>query len=217
MSEEILIKISLFKSMKTKVLAIVGSHRKNGNSYSLAKTVLESVDADYDIIQLADKQVEFCNLCEECMDKDCVLGDDVNRILTKMKKADAVIFIMPKYLVAPSKFLAFLERLDTIVHMRRHMGYGGPPRNPDYNLILGQKPFCVFALSGTGKFSKVALQTVVDYIESLGLRLVKHDHPPFIAVNVKAGDDKGEVLRNKAAIEQCKDLVQKVIVSAKRQ
>lgn len=215
-SEEILTKTNLLGYMKPRVLAIVGSHRKNGNSYSLAKTVLESVDAEYDIVQLANEEIEFCNLCEECIDKDCVLDDDVNNILVKMKKADGVIFIVPKYLVAPSKFLAFLERLDTIVHMRRHMGYGGPPRNPDYNLISGQKPFCVFALSGRGKFSKAVLQTVVDYIESLGLRLVKHDYPPFIAVNVRAGDDKGEVLRNKTAIKQCKDLVEKVIVSAKR-
>lgn len=55
-----------------------------------------------------------------------------------------MIFAVPKYLDAPSKFLAFLERLDTIVHMRRHMGYGGPPKNRDYVLFSDQKPFCVF-------------------------------------------------------------------------
>jgi multimeric flavodoxin WrbA len=216
MSKEILAKISLLNSMKTKLLAIVGSQRKNGNSYSLAKTVLESFDADHDIIQLADKKIEFCNLCEECIDKDCVLEDDFNEILAEMKKADGIILAVPKYLTAPSKFLAFLERLATIVHIRRHMGYGGPPKNPDYRLFSEQKPFCVFALSGTGKFNKRDLRNFTDYTESLGLTLVSHDHPPFIAVNVKAGDDKGEVLKNKAAIERCRKLAQKVIMSTKK-
>jgi hypothetical protein len=124
---------------------------------------------------------------------------------------------LPKYLLAPSKFLAFLERLDTIVHMRRHIGYSGAPRNPDYKLFPEPKPFCVFALSGTGEFKKETLETVVEYIETLGLTLIKHDHPPFLAVSVKAGDERGEVLRNKAALDQCKNLAQKVIASTRRQ
>lgn len=130
--------------MKAKLLAIVGSHRRNGNSYLLAKTVLQSVDADADIIQLADRKIEFCNLCEKCVDKECVLEDDFNEIFAMMKKADGVVFSVPKYLAASSKFLAFLERLATIVHMRQHRGYGGAVRSPDYKLFSDQKPFCVF-------------------------------------------------------------------------
>jgi multimeric flavodoxin WrbA len=202
--------------MKPKLLAIVGSHRKNGNSYALVKAVLNSLNADFGIIQLADKKVDFCILCDKCINQDCVLEDDVNWLLAEMRKADGIIFALPKYLDVPSKFLAFLERLNTIVHMRRHNGYSGPPQKPDYELILDRKPFCLFALSGTGKFSKKDLWTVVEYIESLGLTLVKHANPPFIAVNVKAGDEKGEVLKNNTAVKQCKELAQKVIVSAKR-
>jgi multimeric flavodoxin WrbA len=202
--------------MKPRLLAIVGSHRKNGNSYALVKAVLNSLDADFRMIQLAEKKVDFCTLCEKCIDQDCVLEDDVNWLLAGLRKADGIIFAVPKYLDAPSKFLAFLERLNTIVHIRRHGGYGGPPVRPDYMLIEDKKPFCLFALSGTGKFSKKDLRTVVEYIESLGLSLVKHDYPPFIAVSVKAGDEKGEVLKNDVAVRQCKDLAQQVLVSAKR-
>lgn len=79
---------------RTKLLAVVGSQRKNGNSYLLAKTVLESFDAESEIVQLADKEIEFCNLCEECVDKDCILHDDLNQILTEMKEADAIIFAL---------------------------------------------------------------------------------------------------------------------------
>ena len=203
--------------MKPKILGIVGSHRKNGNSYVLVKKVLESMDANHEIVQLADKQIQFCTLCERCVEKDCAIEDDVNQILAKMQKADGFVFAVPKYLDAPSKFLAFLERLDTVVHMRRHAGYSGSPKNPDYALIPGQKPFCLFALSGLGKFNKKNLQPVVEYTESLGLRLVKHNLPPFIAVNVRAGDEKGEVLENKRAIDECKTLAEKVLSLAAKQ
>lgn len=203
--------------MKTKLLAIVASQRENGNSHSLAKTVLESVDTDSRIVQLADEHIEFCTACEECVDNDCVLEDDFNKVLAEMKNADGIIFVVPKYLTVPSKFLAFLERLTTIVHMRRFMGYAGEVKNPTYRLFSGKKPFAVFALSGTGRFKKENLRTIVDNIEYLGLTPVRHDHPPFLAVNIKAGDQKGEVLKNKAAINQCRKLAQKVAASAKTQ
>lgn len=197
--------------MKPKILAIIGSHRKDGNSYSLVKAVLESTGVDCEIVQLAEKHVEFCNLCGQCIDNDCVLEDDVNGILAKMKSGHGFVFAVPKYLDAPSKFLAFLERLNTVVHMRRHMGYSGPPKNADYQLISGQKPFCLYALSGRGKFGKRDLQTIVEYIESLGLKLVKHDLPPFVALNVRAGDEKGQVLNNEAAVGQSRRLARKVV------
>jgi multimeric flavodoxin WrbA len=211
-----LMKIGLIMSMKTKLLAIVGSHRKNGNCYALAKSILDSTSSKFRIIQLASKKIEFCVLCEKCVHEDCVLTDDLNQILAEMKKADAIMFIFPKYLLASSKFLAFLERLDTIVHMRKHKGYKHTFTEPNYRLLPKQQPFCVFALSGTGRFKRETLRTVVEYIESLGLTLVSHDRPPFIAVNVRAGDEKGEVLKNKAALKQCTELTKKVIKSIKK-
>jgi multimeric flavodoxin WrbA len=211
-----LMKIGLIMSMKTKLLAIVGSHRKNGNCYALAKSILESTSCKSRIIQLASKKIEYCVLCEKCVHEDCVLTDDLNQILAEMKKADAIMFIFPKYLLASSKFLAFLERLNTIVHMRKHKGYKHTFTEPNYRLLPKQQPFCVFALSGTGRFKKETLRTVVEYIESLGLTLVSHDRPPFIAVNVRAGEEKGEVLKNKAALKQCTELTKKVIKSIKK-
>jgi multimeric flavodoxin WrbA len=195
---------------KTKLLAIIGSQRKNGNSYLLAKTVLDSTEADYEIIQLADKDIEFCNICEKCLSSDCSLEDDFNQILEKMKTADGIVFVVPKYLFLASKFLCFLERLATIQHMREHAGYKIAFKNPDYKLFPTKKPFCIFATSGTGKVEKETLQIVADYIDGLGLKLVPHNLPPFLAVSVKAGDNIGEVLRNKEGIDECKKMIEKL-------
>jgi multimeric flavodoxin WrbA len=195
---------------KLNLLAIVGSQRRNGNSYSLAKAVLDSVDADYEIVQLADRVIAFCNLCEKCISDDCVLEDDFNEILEKMKHADGIVFVLPKYLFVASKFLCFLERMDTIDHMRKHAGYERTFQNPDYKLF-SEKPFCMFITSGTGKVEKQTLQIVADYIQGLGLRLIRYDKPPFLGVSVKAGDRKGEVLSNKQGIEECRRLAQKLL------
>jgi len=204
-----------FMKSKANLLAIVGSQRRNGNSYSLAKAVLNSVDANYEVVQLADKKIQFCNLCEKCISDDCILKDDFNMILEKMKHADGIVFAVPKYLFVASKFICFLERLDTIDHMRKHAGYERTFKNPDYKLFT-EKPFCIFFTSGTGSIEKKTQQIVVDYTESLGLKLIRHDKPPYLGINVKAGDRKGNVLSNKQAIKECKRLVEKLIDSIKK-
>jgi len=204
--------------MKTKVrlLAITGSQRMNGNSYYLVKTVLDSLTVSYKTIQLAEKNIGFCTLCEHCKDgSDCNLQDDFNDILKEMQSADGLVFSLPKYLFVGSKFLAFLERLDTLVHMRRYGGYEHKPRNPNVELFSG-KPFCVFLTSGTGQVENEILRITEEYIEALGLKPVFSDEPPHLGVNVRAGDSKGEVLHNKKAIEECRRIVAKMVDSTKK-
>ncbi|MDH5450440.1 MAG: flavodoxin family protein [Candidatus Bathyarchaeota archaeon] len=196
------------------LLAIVGSQRSNGNSYALTKVVLDSEDANYQIVQLADKKIEFCNICEKCISDDCPLEDDFNQVLEKMKHADGIVFVIPKYLFVPSKFLCFLERLDTIDHMRKHAGYERTFKNPDYSLFT-EKPFCMFVTSGTGNVEEQTLKIVADYIQVLGLRPIRYNNPPFLGISVKAGDRKGEVLGNEQGITECKRLVEKLINSLK--
>jgi multimeric flavodoxin WrbA len=199
--------------MKTKVnlLAIIGSQREKGNSYYLAKAVLESLPVNYKTIQLAEKNIGFCTLCEQCKDgSDCILEDDFNEILKEMQSADGLVFSLPKYLFVGSKFLAFLERLDTLVHMRRHGGYEHKTEKTKSELF-STKPFCIFFTSGTGHVENEILRITEEYIEALGLKPVFSDETPHLGVNVKAGDAKGEVLHNKEAMEECGRFVARMI------
>jgi multimeric flavodoxin WrbA len=200
---------------RPKLLALVGSQRKSGNSYALAKTVLESTDADSEIVELANVTVDFCDVCEKCADGDCVLQDGFNGILEKMRRADGIVFSVPKYLFVGSKFLCFLERLATVNHMREHGSYERSFRNPEYRLFEAAKPFCVLVGSGTGKVERQTVKTVAEYLESTGLRLIRHDKPPFFGVSIKAGDRRGEVLDNERGLAECRRLVRKVVNSIK--
>jgi len=198
------------------LVAITGSQRKNGNCYLLAKTILESIEADYEIIQLAEKEIKFCDLCGECIKSDCVVKDDLGQIFKKMKKADGIVFVIPKYILFPSKFLCFLERLANIGHFRRHIGYKRTFKNPDYRLFSEKKPFCIFAVSDSEKIEKEDLRDVTEHIEGLGLKLIPYDLPPFFGFNVQGGEDKGEIFEDEKGIEECKRLIKNFVNSIKK-
>jgi len=199
--------------MKPKILAIIGSHRKNGNSYALIKTILDNMDVDTQIVQLANREIQFCTLCEKCVNDDCMLQDDLNETLHAMREADGLVFAVPKYLFHASKFVAFLERLATINHMRQYRGYERGPKK-DYRLFSG-KPFCMLTTSGTGRTETEIVKTTTEYIQGLGLTMVQHDHEPFLGANIATGDIIGDVMRNKETIEESRRLVERLINSIK--
>nr|MDO8098854.1 NAD(P)H-dependent oxidoreductase [Candidatus Njordarchaeota archaeon] len=200
---------------KVRLLAVTGSQRTSGNCYLLAKRILGSIEADYEIIQLAQKEIEFCDLCGKCMKNDCALRDDLCQIFEKMRRADGIVFVIPQYIFFPSKFLCFLERLRNIGHFRTHMGYKRTFTNPEYRLFSEKKPFCVFTISDSEKIEE-DLKAVTEHIEGLGLRLILHDLPPFFGVNVHCGEDKGEVLEDERGIGECERLIRKLVDSIKR-
>jgi len=197
-----------------RLLAIIGSQRKDGNSYLLAKEVLKSVKADYEIIQLAEKEIRFCNLCGKCETEHCVLEDDFNQILEKMTEADGIIFSFPKYFSLSSKFLCFLERLLMIHHFREYHGYRktGITPDPKFAPLFKGKPFCLFVVSGSGK-AEEPLRLVADQLSG-EMKLLLTDSWPFIGVLVR-GEDKGEVLKDKKGVEECKKLTRKLMTSVK--
>jgi multimeric flavodoxin WrbA len=195
-----------------KILAITASHRKEGNSYLLVEEVLKSIGKfDYNIIQLAEKEIKFCDLCGECEFKDCVLGDDFNRITREMKSADGIIFSFPKYFSVPSKLLCFLERLSMIHHFREYHGFRktGVKPDPDFKPSFGGKPFCLFFVSASGT-GEEALRLAAYMLVGNDMKIVLHDSWPFLGVMVR-GEDRGGVLKDRKGIEECRRLVRKLV------
>lgn len=200
---------------RIKLLGIVGSQREYGNSFLLTKEALKPFEEiDYEIIQLAKKKIEFCNICGKCKSMECPLKDDFNEILEKMKEADGMIFAYPKYLFSvPTKLLCFLERLDVIHHFRRGI-------ESDYieDLRVEQtlspplegKLCCLFVVSDPNEKAEDSLTVVADEVKSLGMNLVLDDS------NIGAhaiGKLRGEVLKDQKGIANCRKLVRKLIES----
>jgi hypothetical protein len=84
-----------------KVLAVVASARRTGNSEILAKEMLAALPESVDktMLRLADLTVEPCKACYACLPagKDCVIQDDFESFLQQVRDSDAVIIASPVY------------------------------------------------------------------------------------------------------------------------
>ena len=87
--------------MSKKVLIISTSPRKNGNSHILAEEFQKGAALaghDTELISPRDKKLNFCQGCLACTKLGrCVIDDDANQIVAKMKDADVIVWATPVY------------------------------------------------------------------------------------------------------------------------
>ncbi len=84
-----------------KVIIISTSFRPNSNSDRLAKAFMEGAKEsgnEVQYISLQNKTIQFCRGCLACQKlKHCVIKDDSNEIVSKMEKADVIVWASPIY------------------------------------------------------------------------------------------------------------------------
>lgn len=83
------------------ILIISSSYRKQGNSDLLADAFMKGAHASGNIVEkilLNDKQIQFCRGCLACQKSGkCIIQDDTNEIVEKMKNVDVIVFATPIY------------------------------------------------------------------------------------------------------------------------
>ncbi len=84
-----------------KVLGIVCSPRKNGNTEILVKEALDSahkLGAETEMIKVSDVNITPCDGCETCeITGECKIEDDMQGIYTKLLQSDGIIIGSPVY------------------------------------------------------------------------------------------------------------------------
>ena len=100
-----------------KVVAFNGSPRKNGNTYEAIITVaaeLKKENIEVEIIHVGNKVIRGCMACGGCgrnMNERCVVNDEVNEWIQKMKEADGIIIGSPvHYSAIAGTMKSFLDR-----------------------------------------------------------------------------------------------------------
>ncbi|MGO1651088.1 flavodoxin family protein [Senegalia sp. (in: firmicutes)] len=99
-----------------KVLGIVGSRRKNGNTSYLVQQALDSIECkeiETKLVFLSDYNIKGCTGCEGCKDTyKCVITDDMQKLYPLILEADAIITGSPTYFYnITADMKAFIERL----------------------------------------------------------------------------------------------------------
>lgn len=100
-----------------KVVAFNGSPKKEGNTYHAIKTVaaeLEKEGIEVKIVHVGNKVIRGCLACNGCSrnkNERCVIDDEVNEWVQKMKEADGIILGSPvHYAGIPGTMKSFLDR-----------------------------------------------------------------------------------------------------------
>jgi len=103
-----------------RVVGLVGSPRKNGNTEVLIDEALKGASdagADTEVFRLADMNINPCRACVYCRSNEgkCVVNDDMQILYDRLKDSDAFIFGSPVYMGSMSaQSKLFVDRLYAI-------------------------------------------------------------------------------------------------------
>lgn len=111
-----------------KVVAFNGSPKKEGNTYHGIKVVAEELEKqgiEVEIIHVGNKVIRGCLACNGCVknqNEKCVINDEVNEWIQKMKEADGIIFGSPvHYASVGATMKAFLDRAIYVTSVNKSM------------------------------------------------------------------------------------------------
>jgi multimeric flavodoxin WrbA len=107
--------------MAKKIVAIVGSYRRDGTIERAVDAILQAAaekGAETERIRLIESRIEFCRNCRKCTQLEglqrgaCVQPDDMDDILKKIEAADGLVLASPvNFFGVTAVTQRFMERL----------------------------------------------------------------------------------------------------------
>jgi multimeric flavodoxin WrbA len=145
----------------TRVLGIVGSPRRSGNTEVLVDEVLraaEEAGAQTDKVILNELNISPCQACNACRDNGvCVQQDDMAPLLERLQDNQVWVLGTPVYWWGPTgQFKAFLDRW-----------YGA--RNVTFR---GRRVILVIPLGGSERYAQHTVGMLTDTLDYLGTDLL---------------------------------------------
>ncbi|MFH1135500.1 MAG: flavodoxin family protein [Pseudomonadota bacterium] len=182
-------------NLKTKILALLGSPRKKGNSALLAHKILEGAKdagAEIEAVYLNSLKIAPCQACNACRKpeaKGCAVNDDMQSLYPKIKEADVLVFASPIYWFTVSAQLKLV--------MDRLYAFGAD----GYTALSGKKAAAALSFAGADVFDSGcvnALRTFQDAFKFLNIK-------PAGFVYGK-GWEAGEISADAAVLEKAVNL-----------
>jgi len=110
-----------------KILGVVGSPRKGGNTEILMRELFEEAHeagCETEMFRMCEKHVAPCDACAACFEVgSCVLQDDMQELYSMFEGADAIIFGSPVYFGSVSaQTKAVMDRCFSLLRRRALKG-----------------------------------------------------------------------------------------------
>jgi len=206
-------KISLSKPIK--ILAVVGSPRKKGNTDVLVKQAAkaaESMGAEVTTIYLSKLQIKDCKACDKCAaNMKCLLKDDMQNVYSLLEEAQAIIVGSPTYFYNVTGITkCFLDRLyayEVFDPKNRHVWMGAMSNGIcrfALSIVMGEQ-----ASKNDLGFASLALK---ETLTAIGYKMT--DSLSFVDMVVKGDAEKNE-LALKEATAAGKRLVRACLLARK--
>ncbi len=113
-----------------KILGIVGSTRRGGNTETLVREVLDAAEkegAETRLVFLSEFKLSPCNACHVCDARSpptCTIKDDVDKITALMSEADGIVIGSPVYYGGVSaEVKIFFERVGYLDRCREKKAF----------------------------------------------------------------------------------------------
>jgi len=185
---------------KQKVLVVLGSPRKNGNSAMLAKQAAsgaESAKAECEIIFLNELNIKPCNACDHCLSKPgnaCIIKDDMQKLYPKLLKADAIVMAGPIYwFTVSAQTKLFMDRWYALNWTSAHA-------------LKGKKIGIILTYGDVDPYAAGAVNAIRTYQDAF-----RFIGAPIVGMVYGTGNEPGEVKKDKKLMQKAFDLGKKLV------
>lgn len=187
-----------------KVLAIVGSPRKGGNTDILVEEALDGAEecgAEVKKIYLNDLSVGCCQACGHCTTTEvydgCAMRDEMISVHEALNWCDAFIIGTPIHFFGPSSQThVFIDRLYCLINSDR----GGRK-----HVLKGKRLGLIIVYGGTDPFSSGAMNAYAIFRE-----IARFFNLKLVGVVYGSAMAQGEIASQENILEQAKELGRQV-------
>ena len=182
-----------------KVLVLLGSPRRNGNSAILAEQITKgakSAGAEVEIIFLHGMKIKPCQSCYTCQKPDskgCAIDDDMQSIYLKLIKADAWVIASPVFWFNMSaQIKLFMDRCFALPAYKK-------------DCFVGKRIAIAMSYGDTDPFTSGcvnALRTFQDTFRYVGAKIVGMVYGSAL--------EAGEIKSNNSLMQAAEDLGKKL-------
>jgi len=188
-----------------KIVAVLGSPRKNGNSETLAEAFLEEAErlgAQVERFRLSALTYQGCTACLACKttSERCVLKDELTPVLDALIEADTFVLAVPLYFLdMPSQVKALIDRWFSFLkpgHLAR----------PDPSRLLAGKQMVLVVAQGAPESYFVDFVVRYDFIfKLLGFQ------PMHLIRGARLSGDPNDAAKRDDLLEKARITARKVL------